>query len=305
MTAQYKSARSDARAIRVVVRLATKRLWATPCNDATSTLVEVPVAPSPDDDELDRALRRPSASWAEAPATAEAAPVDDGVLLAYLDGRLDEAARDAVEARLADDPEARALLRALSAARATPDLAAARRAQSALEAQAPKRRVAVWGAVAVAAAAAVVVGVALWQRPPDPPGVWRVEGPFGGVQAARSADAGAGGVFLPHSRLRVDLVPAVPPTSDVQVAAYVAAPGDPLRRLPSPAVEVHASGALRVTGRADALLGMPPGPRTLWVVVGPAAADLEGAASPDAARRAGAAVYEIPIDYRARPDGGE
>lgn len=65
------------------------------------------------DDELDTLLRRiPGGSTA--PEENEM-PLDDGVLIAFRDGNLSVAQAEAVESRLARDPEARLLLRELSA----------------------------------------------------------------------------------------------------------------------------------------------------------------------------------------------
>ena len=236
---------------------------------------------TPADDELDRRLARPRALSGE--------PVDDGILLAYLAGTLDPSAIEEVDAALAQSSVARAQLRALANARRQLTDADFASAEGALPSQ--RRRWPIWAGAGLAIAAALLIWV---MRPITPEVAWRLDGPRGGVQAAR-AEKIASRIFLPQSELTVDLVPdgSVEPQA---VKVYVVGLDAVLRARPV-ATTRSPAGAVQIRATAKALFDEGYGARTLWVVIGDGT-DLEGVRAEAADQRAGA-TFPVEVDYRA------
>lgn len=172
-------------------------------------------------------------------------PVDDADVVARRD-----------EAAIAADPEARALLVALG----QPVPAAVRaRAEAAL----PRGRRAAWLPATLAAAAAALFLWALWPAGAGP--AYTVEGPFGGLKTTRTEAITT--TFGPESALRLVLRPAGAGAE----AARVFAEGPGGLRPVAATVTRGEGGAFRVEARGAALFQGPAGPRTLHIVLGPAA----------------------------------
>ena len=184
-------------------------------------------------------------------------PLDDHLLLQYRAGLLDEEQVAAVEARLANAPESRAVLAGLAQ-----PIAAEQWARAASVLPTPRRsRLWLTAPLAAAAAAAVVLWLAPTSRGPDLP-EYTLEGPFGGLKAVRSAEQSL--VFGPESTLRVRLRP-VAPVEGVTLGVYS---GSPLRLLPNEGLTAGKDGAFVYEAKVGALLGEAYGPHTLHFVVG-------------------------------------
>lgn len=148
----------------------------------------------PTDDELDRLLK-------QVPQTAPSAsaPLDEGRLLDWRAGKLSDAEAEAIERRLATDPEARALLRELSRGSSPEEVEGVLGAVQPRAKVLPLRRAPIVIGVVTALAAALVFFVT--RQPPLP--TYRLE-LEGGVAEARS-ELAKGAVLLPDSRLVVRL----------------------------------------------------------------------------------------------------
>ncbi len=203
--------------------------------------------PEPSDDALDAQLAAVPREAGEA--------VDDHLLLQYRAGLLDDEQAAAVEARLANDPESRAVLAGLAQ-----PIAAEQWARAASVLPTP-RRSRLWLTAPLAAAAAVVFWLAPTSRGLDLP-EYTLEGPFGGLKAVRSAEQSL--VFGPESTLRVRLRP-VAPVEGVTLGVYS---GSPLRLLPNEGLTAGKDGAFVYEAKVGALLGEAYGPHTLHFVVG-------------------------------------
>ncbi len=230
------------------------------------------------DSELETTLRRLPF------AAADPRGCDDGLLAAWLAGRLDEAGSEAVEAHLAECRPCRDLV--LELRRGAPGEAAMARALALL----PSRRRWPLFAAALTAAAAVLALVLL--RPAAAPD-YTIEGPFGGVQAHRDAP-GVAATFLPYSQVRLELAPA---GESAPLSVYVSRPGGVLRAAPPDVIEAGPGGAYRVRFRADALLGPEPGPWVIHLVLGAAGADRDGETAPETPPR-GAAWHRVAVEYQ-------
>jgi hypothetical protein len=231
-----------------------------------------------DDPALDATLRRLPFGGGDPP------DCDDGVLAAWVAGRLDGAGSEAVEAHLAGCRACRDL--AVELRRGGPSAAALGRAEALL----PKRR---WPAFAAVAAAAAAMAVALLWPAAVPE--YTVEGPFGGVQAHRDVP-GEATAFLPYSRVRIDLAPREAGET-APLSVYASRPGGPLRAAPPAFVEAGPGGAWRVQFRADALLGPEPGTWEIHLVFGAAGDGLAGGPAPASPPR-GTAWRRVTVEYR-------
>lgn len=223
--------------------------------------------------------------------------LDDALLVAFREGRLDAATTARVERRLLEDPEARALLVGLG--RPVPAGARAR-----AEALLPERRFAwawAWGGAGVLAAAAAVA-IALLRGPGPAPAAYELEGPFGGIRVARAAPEAPTSVFLPNSRLRIVLRPKGAPAA--VAAAFVEDAAGRLRALPAEVVALGKGGAVRIEGLAGELLGPGFGPRRLRVAL---ATDPEAlahlAGGPFAETAPGVRWATVELEYREAIDG--
>lgn len=206
-------------------------------------------------------------------------PIDIDAVLAYRDGTASEAEQARIEASLADDPEARALLREL--AQPVPPFVegwARREARSALGAS---RRRWIGPAVTVALAAAVALFVFVPRGAPAPD--YRIDA-VRGVQAPVRGDAPtavAGGAVDPESILTIALAPAAAVGEAPAARAFVQTPDGRLVAAPRSAIVAGEGGALRFEAPVAELFGRGPeafGQRTLWLVVG---ADAEALAALD------------------------
>jgi hypothetical protein len=237
-----------------------------------------------DDQALDDALA--AAAGAPSPDDSE---IDDGLLSALREGRLDDERTLALETQLAADPGGRALLHGQADADVERLVAWA-------GGQEPTRRGPWrWAGPALALAAGVLIAVALWRPASTPDVSWSLSGPYGYVKTTRSDTPGAV-VYRPGTRVGVDVVPSVP-TASVRWTAYVVPRGGTLSRAPAPTVVPGAEGAARLEWPAEALFGNTPGQWTV-VLVPDDTPTLVGR-SPAAARDEAAPWLQTSIEYRA------
>lgn len=212
----------------------------------------------PSDEELDEILAMTNA------ARPSAGPcVDDGVLVAYRDGRLEAEATDAVEAHLASCAECRALLAELGAA--IPEEMEAW-AKATLGRRRPR-----WPILGVAGAIAAAVLVALLARPKeDGLPEYALRGPLGGVEAVRG-EAGSSNRFVPESRFKLVLRPKARADALVSLLVLVERPDGTLMEAPAGGISQGGGGAFRYEMKAGRLFGDDYGMRTVHavVVVGP------------------------------------
>lgn len=164
----------------------------------------------PTDDDLDRLLK----AVPQAPAH-DTSPLDEGKLLAWRDGRLSEADAEQVERRLANDAEARALLRELSLGSTASEVDEVMGAVRPRAKVLPLRRPAalVTGVITALAAA---VALFVTRSPSLPTYQLEVEG---GVADTRS-DVANGAVVLPESRLVIRLRAAAATDTKVALGVY-------------------------------------------------------------------------------------
>ncbi|MCA9551503.1 MAG: hypothetical protein KC933_15815 [Myxococcales bacterium] len=192
-------------------------------------------------DAIDEALAR--VSERSRPET----PIDDGLLLAYNAGELAPAAAEAVERRLARDPEARALLKELSRPL---DEDLARRVE---RIHLGGRRRSPWFAGVVALAAVALFAVVSLPPAPSAPMEYalEVEGLVavqrGGVSAAPS-----GGRLEPGSRLTVRLLPRSEPDAVPSLKVWLVGADGRLRAADAGDVTAK-GGAFRFSAEAAAL----------------------------------------------------
>lgn len=146
----------------------------------------------------------------------EAAPIDDGRLMALRRGELSDDAAAALAGRLAADPDARALLIAQAeAARGSEAMSVPR--VLARHRSGWRRPIAVGVAVVAALAAAVILFVGR----PAPLPEYTADGPFGGVADTRGAEDGPTRVFVPGNTLTLYARPAAPLDAPVECVAVV------------------------------------------------------------------------------------
>ncbi len=226
-------------------------------------------------------------SAADADAHADA---DIDALLAYRDGDATEAEAARIEARLAEDPEARALLREL--AQPLPPFVetwARRETRSALGA---RRRRWIGPAVTVALAAAVALFVFVPRGAPIPD--YRIDA-VRGVQAPVRGDepAALGGSVDPESILTIALSPAGAVGETPPVRAFVQTLAGRLAAVDPRMIVVGEGGAMRFEAPVAELFGSDAaafGQRTLWFAVGGPDAQALGALDGQTVEAARAAV---------------
>ncbi|MCB9545526.1 MAG: hypothetical protein H6706_06540 [Myxococcales bacterium] len=243
-----------------------------------------------DDPTLDRLLatRPPRGSGGDPPGDDADEPLDDGLLLAWRAGRLAPEAVEAVEARLARDPEARALAAALAT---WPPEAVLQRARAALPGQA---RPVAWLALAAGLLLAAF-GAWVFLARDVAPGPAYTAGPLqGGVRTLMAEDAPDTGVFLPTSALRVVLTPATP-GAPPPVAVYADRGGPTLTRVAA-RIDPGEGGVFRVVIGAGEAFGEAFGPRRLVIALGPL--DAPATLAWDERPQAGLTWLALPVDYR-------
>lgn len=131
------------------------------------------------------------------------APIDDGLLMAFRRGELDDATAAEVAGRLARDPEARALLVALAEAeRGSEAMTVAR----VVRRQGSNRRG--WLAGGAAVVVALAAALALFVMRPTAP-EFSLDGPYGGLAETRGEET-ISRTFVPGNRLQLFARPAAP-----------------------------------------------------------------------------------------------
>lgn len=225
------------------------------------------------------------------PPQIEGELMDDGLLLGYLAGALDDDGVEAVEAALVESGPARAQLRALAAAQTALGPAEFAAAESAFP-KGTSARWTRWAAIGGALAAAALVF--FFVRPADPGVSWRMDGPRGGVQLKR-AEKVESTVFLPHSKFSVDLVPSGE-ADQLPVRVYVVAQDQLQQRTTT--VTRSAQGAIQVVATGQTLFGDQPGQRRVWIVLGDPALDKRPTSAIDALDMP---AFKVDIDYRLEP----
>ncbi len=217
--------------------------------------------------------------------------VDDGKLIGYRDGRLDEEEAATVEAHLATCRDCRELLDELAA---PIDEALLDRARQAAR---PRER-RWWGPAfgALALAAAVVVGFLLPRGAALPH--YDLEGPFGGLSEVRGA-APAKDIFVPTSRVKVILRPAEP-TDDVSLSVFVVEHDGTLRSPSMVGVTRGTGGGFRMEYVASDLFERTFGERKLLLVVSDDRVEVREPVTMDELRRrfSSAQWFEVTLDYR-------
>ncbi len=205
-------------------------------------------------------------------ARPDEAECDDGLLLAYRRGHLDEAATASVESHLVRCRQCRRLLACLA------EELDERHVRWAMEQVGPARGARWrWVGPVLAVAAALLVVVLVWpERPGDGLPEYTSTGPLGGVQATR-ATGEPSDVFAPHSTLRIDVRPAGPVAGEPPaVRVFTSRPGGPLKAAPRDVVVPGLGGAFRVEAPAARLCGAQPGPCRVHIAVGADVTPLAG-----------------------------
>lgn len=139
-----------------------------------------------------------------APESADEAPIDDGLLIRFRRGELDDATAASVAGRLARDPAARALLVAQAEAERGSDAMTVARVMSRQRPAGRRGWLAAGAAVAVALAAALALFV---MRPTAPQ--FALDGPYGGVAESRGEET-VSRTFVPGNRLQLFARPDAP-----------------------------------------------------------------------------------------------
>jgi hypothetical protein len=197
--------------------------------------------------------------------------VDDGVLVAWRAGRLDEPQTASVDRHLADCRPCRALALELSVpvpeslARTAVELGTAR--------SRPRPTFAPYAAVAGLLAAAALAVVFL-TRPANegqgPVQGWQVRGPLGGLADARSTDDDrVTHQFAPGATLRVLVEPGPNATRDAEVEPYTVDADGLLRAAPGLRLERGPTGIVRLSGTISEVFGGRTGSVKLAVVLRP------------------------------------
>jgi hypothetical protein len=197
--------------------------------------------------------------------------VDDGVLVAWRAGRLDEPQTASVDRHLADCRPCRALALELSVpvpeslARTAVELGTAR--------SRPRPTFAPYAAVAGLLAVAALAVVFLTRPPSEGQGPvqgWQVRGPLGGLADARSTDDDrVTHQFAPGATLRVLVEPGPGATEDAQIEPYSVDADGRLGATPGLRVERGPTGIVRLSGLVSEIFGGRTGPVRLAVVLRP------------------------------------
>lgn len=248
------------------------------------------------DDEIDEVLR-----GIPEPPTSSLGPIDDGALLAYRAGRLAPDEEEALERRLAEDAEARALLAELDAPidvelrDALRDMVA--RPEFASDQGRRRWPGPAWlgsrrgfAALALSAAAALLIVA----RPRPSPSKLGYQMELDGFMAERRGAAPSSQVLLPHSTLEVRLRPREPTTANLDCGIYTMAEQ---RLHPVSGGELSSrGGAFRFRAPAHALFD-GPGLHHLVFVVGPRAGQF-AQASLQEVEGADHLRWVVDVDYR-------
>lgn len=192
--------------------------------------------------------------------------IDPARLLAWRAGALPPEEAERIEAALADDPEARALLREL--AEPTPAFLqqwAIRESRRAMGRTATR-----WVApIAGLALAAAVVVFALLPGRIEPP-AYRIDAVRGMHAPIRGAEGPAPdrAVVDPESVLVLALAPDAPRATAPPALAFAQSPDGRLRAVDASALSAGEGGALRFEAPVVDLFGRSFGARTLWIALG-------------------------------------
>lgn len=254
---------------------------------------------TPEEERLD-ALARAMLSGSMPPDLDREPPeddLDDGIILAWQAGRLDEQTTAQVEEVMASDPEARARALALS------DSVVSDEALSRAVAVGPSRGRPAW-LPSFAAAAAAVMAVGIWW------GTRGEEGPdfsytpsalLGAAQSMRSPTAPAARpIYLPDNTLMVKLRPAKAQDAAPAVHVFAARAGEALTTRRDFVVESAAGGGLTLSAPARALFGDAFGPWRLFIVLGEVPEGTGGRPEAEARARAPKAQW-IPLELEYAP----
>jgi hypothetical protein len=202
-------------------------------------------------DEIDELLALGSERPAVVEACTDESAIDDGHLLAYRRGTLDDGARDRVEAHLIGCPHCRDLV-------------------AHLEVRPAKRR---W-AVLVAGAAAFAAAIALFvitPPPKEPIGRYAIVKVEGEDSAFRGDGTQIDGRFNPHSQVTIKVEPtAGRPAASVRVFRLE---NGLLVDVPA-SVEAGTSGVFLIRGSGRELFGESTGAKRLVIVAADEGADL-------------------------------
>ena len=247
----------------------------------------IPPAGSPVSDPLASWLRTvPAGPPPEAPCP------DDGVLLAWQDGRLADDVAASTDRHLAACAECRALVRELAVP--VPETLV-----DALVELTPERRRRGWPVLVAAALAASFMWLVLPAGDVRVP-AYDLQGPYGGEQLTRTVAESR--VFGPQSRLRVLLRPS----ADLQgtaptLRAFVVGRDGELSGVPASALTSGFGGAWRLDAAAADLFPAP-GPYTVHLALAVDAASLDALAgqTPTTARDAtpDARWLSFTVEYR-------
>lgn len=236
--------------------------------------------------------------------------IDDGILMAWRAGQVDDTTRAAVDAHLAACPPCRALL--VELAEPVPESlleAAETRGRALLPrvAPSPPRRRVVWVAPLLAAAAALVWVLLRPAPPAEHPtvGGWSLTALEGGLAAARDPKRPGSNVFTPDGRIKLLLTPGPGGPGEASAEVYLLGSEHTLRPAPGLVRETGPTGIVRFTGLAADVFGQEYGPHILFVLIDRPHGDTVTGRSPDAARaaRPDAQWIEVAVEYRA--SGGE
>ncbi|MEQ9499603.1 MAG: zf-HC2 domain-containing protein [Deltaproteobacteria bacterium] len=203
----------------------------------------------------------------------QGAHVDDGVLVAFRDGRLGDDETAHVEAHLAGCRECRELLEEL-AVDVEPEMFDRARAAARRNRRSGRALV-----VGLALAAATLAAFFLPRNGPLPP--YAVEGPMGGLTTVRGTSTG-GEVFVPDSRVKILLRPERP-TRPPRLTVFVVDLDGTAVRAPEGVVTAGEQGGFRVEFTASDLFNGTFGVRTVRLVLSDGAAETQ---------------FEVAVDYR-------
>lgn len=237
------------------------------------------------DEAIDAALTASAAGARASPTD----PIDDALVRAWRAGTLDDAAAEQLEARLAIDPEARALAFAYGEAGPPPALT------SWAEAQVPGGGRRTWWA---AAAAVLLLGIggAWWMSRGGGPR-YLADAPTGSIRTTMSDTAPATGIYGPASRLKIVLRPAAPVESAPPITVFADRGEAALPRVSSARIVAGEAGIVRVEVPMGDAFGQAFGARRLLIAVGPWSGEAPPRiAGPDETRQ----WIEVPVTYADR-----
>jgi hypothetical protein len=197
--------------------------------------------------------------------------VDDGVLVAWRAGRLDEPQTASVDRHLSDCRPCRALALELSVP--VPDSLVRTAVELGTARSRPRPTFAPYAAVAGLLAAAALAVVFLTRPPSEGQGPvqgWQVRGPLGGLADARSADDDrVTHQFAPGAILRVLVEPGPNATRDAEVEPYVVDGEGRLRAATGLRLERGPTGIVRLSGTVSEVFSGRIGSARLAVVLRP------------------------------------